>query len=169
MFDFPIGFIFGYVVILKISRKSSKSAKFSPKILALFFTVTIGYTSFFGSEASFIADNLFLTTICSLLFLFCIEGAFFKMLPIGGNEYMDAFKDSNFLGKVFSTLVLIFSIWSFVRLIVIPVDGEVANFSSELANMGEYAIYFGFAVFVYAVFVLIAGLTLVTFGEESKI
>ncbi len=81
---------------------------------------------------------------------------------------MESIKDSNVYGKILSTVVFIFSIWSFVRLIVLPSDGEVANFSNELANMGEYAIYFAFVVFAYALFVLISGLVLITFGEKSN-
>ena len=103
-----------------------------------------------------------------LLFLFTIEGAFFKSLPIGGNEYLESFRDSFFFGKLIATLSVVFAIWSFIRLIVIPTDGEVANFNNELVQMGEYAVYFSYIVGTYALIVLVIGLSLITFGEKSN-
>jgi hypothetical protein len=168
LFELPVGFLFGYVVLISIKRTSNKKSKISPKILSNLITVAVGYTAILSNEIYLFKNSTLVSTVLSLIFLFTIEGSFFKSLPIGGNEYVESIKDSNVYGKILSTVVFIFSIWSFVRLIVLPSDGEVANFSNELANMGEYAIYFAFVVFAYALLILISGLVLITFGEKSN-
>lgn len=170
-YELPIGFVFGYVVTLKIINTNEKDIAVSPKIFSNIVTLFAGVTCFFASGVDVVKDNILLSAVASLLFLFSIEGSFFKSLPIGGNEYVESFKDSKLVGKILSTGTLFASIWLFIRTIVLPSDGEVANFQNELVNMGEYSIYFGMIVLAYALLVLFAGLVLITFGEieEEKI
>ena len=167
-FDLPVGFLFGYVVVLKIHRQNNSPSRFSPKILSILFTIFIGYTAIYLTTSELVGQNILFSTTMYLLFLFTIEGAFFKSLPIGGNEYLESFRDSFFFGKLIATLSVVFAIWSFIRLIVIPTDGEVANFNNEIVQMGEYAVYFSYIVGAYALIVLVIGLSLITFGEKSN-
>ena len=166
-FDLAIGFIFGFVATITSSTNRNYQAKLSPKFFSMTFLSLVGLAFFLLTSLEFINSRETLLATVGLTYLMAIEGIVFKSLPGGGSELTDAISDSKGLNKVLPFITFAFGIFLFMRIIVIPVDSEVANFQNELQELGSVANAIGWSFAIYFSIVLIFGFILRKFGVKQ--
>ena len=166
-FDLAIGFIFGFVATITSSTNRNYQAKLSPKFFSMTFLSLVGLTFFLLTSLEFVYSKETLLATVGLTYLMAIEGIVFKSLPGGGSELTDAISDSKGLNKVLPFITFAFGIFLFMRIIVIPVDSEVANFQNELQELGSVANAIGWSFAIYFSIVLVFGFILRKFGVKQ--
>ena len=165
-FQMPIGFIFGFIASSYIVSTRVK-ADLSPKFFSSVALSAVGFTFFYLTSLSFITQSGFLTAICSLTYLMCLEGVIFKSLPGGGNELFESIDDSQGIFKIFPLISFVLAAWLFIRILIIPPDSEFATFQQDLLSMGSFSLTFGIMLIVYICGIFLLGIGIKVFGDNE--
>ena len=166
-FNLAIGFIFGFVATISSTTSREQQARISPKFYSMTSLTIIGVVTFLLTSIEYINSREILLATLGLIYLMSLEGIVFKSMPGGGSELTDAIEDSTGYRKALPFLIFAVSVFLFMRIIVIPVDSEVADFQNTLIELGSVANTIGWSFAIYFAVIFIFGNLLKYFGVKE--
>jgi hypothetical protein len=165
-FKLPIGFLFGFFTSSNI-EKDREQSKLSPKFFALTSLLIFAVLTFYLTSLKLVLSSTLLTAVFGITYLMCLEGVIFKSIPGGGNELLEAIRDSKNYSKILPIGIFALGVWAFMRIIILPTGGEFQNMQSDILGSGQALGFFIKFLLSYIVILLATGLSIKYFKREK--
>ena len=165
-FKLPIGFLFGFFTSSNI-EKDREQSKISPKFFALTSLLVFAVLTFYLTSLKLVLSSTLLTAVFGITYLMCLEGVIFKSIPGGGNELLEAIRDSKNYSKILPIGIFALGVWAFMRIIILPTGGEFQNMQADILGSGQALGFFIKFLLTYIVILFASGMSIKYFKREK--
>ena len=100
-FEFPLGFVYGFVIVSRIKLNRGEVA-IPPKIISLIVFLSTVFIAYYLTGFEFISSSPFLLSLFSFFFLVGIESVLFRLIPAGGNLMSELLETKKIITKTLS-------------------------------------------------------------------
>ena len=164
-FEFPLGFVYGFVIVSRIKLNRGEVA-IPPKIISLIVFLSTVFTAYYLTGFEFVNSSPFLLSLFSFFFLVGIESVLFRLIPAGGNLMSELLETKKMITKILSWLIFFVTIWLFIHCLVTPPSSEVKNLLEQFSTDNIFSSLYFRAIITYIFIMLSSGLFLQSYGTR---